>query len=58
MIDEIQPGSVGPVPEGANLRNQRLQGILRYWNEKRGERSMPSLEEIDPVEFQSCCRSS
>jgi len=51
MIDQIQPGSVGPVTTGANVKNQRLQGILRYWNEKRADRAMPSLRQIDPVEI-------
>jgi hypothetical protein len=51
MINEIQPGTVGIILNGAGVKNARLQGILRYWNEKRGDRAMPSLRQIDPIEI-------
>jgi hypothetical protein len=51
MINQIQPGSVGTIPDGEGVRNARLQGILRYWNEKRGDRAMPALRQIDPIEI-------
>ena len=51
MIDQIQPGSVGTIPDGEGVKNARLQGILRYWNEKRGDGAMPSLRQIDPLEI-------
>jgi hypothetical protein len=51
MINQTQPGSVGTIPDGESVKNARLQGILRYWNEKRGDRSMPALRQIDPIEI-------
>src|SRR6267378_237101 len=51
MINQIQPGSVGTIPDGESVKNARLQGILRYWNEKRGDRPMPALQQIDPIEI-------
>lgn len=51
MINQIQPGAVGIIPDGDGIKNARLQGILRYWNEKRGDRAMPSLRQIDPIEI-------
>jgi hypothetical protein len=51
MINQIQPGAVGIIPDGDGVKNARLQGILRYWNEKRGDRAMPSLRQIDPIEI-------
>jgi hypothetical protein len=51
MIDQVQPGSAGTIQDCEDVKNQRLQGILRYWNEMRGERAMPSLRQIDPIEI-------
>jgi hypothetical protein len=51
MIDQVQPGSAGTIQDCEDVKNQRLQGILRYWNELRGERAMPSLRQIDPIEI-------
>jgi hypothetical protein len=34
-----------------DLREPLCIDMLRYWNEVRGERSMPRPEEIDPVRF-------
>jgi hypothetical protein len=51
MINQIQPGAVGTIPDGEGVKNARLQGILRYWNEKRGDRAMPCLRQIDPIEI-------
>ncbi len=51
MINQIQPGSVETILDGAGVKNARLQGILRYWNEKRGDRAMPALRQIDPIEI-------
>ncbi len=36
---------------GAMLVSSRLRALLRYWNEKRGERAMPARGDIDPVEI-------
>src|ERR1700749_2750771 len=51
MINQIQPGAVAIIPDGEGVKNARLQGILRYWNEKRGDRAMPALRKIDPIEI-------
>jgi hypothetical protein len=51
MIDQVKPGSVGPIQDGNDVKNPRLQGILRYWNELRGDRSMPALNQIDPIQI-------
>jgi hypothetical protein len=51
MIDQIQPGSFGPIADAAGVKNARLQGILRYWNEKRGNHAMPALWQVDPIEI-------
>jgi hypothetical protein len=51
MIDQIKPGSAGMVLDGERVRNTRLQGILRYWNELRGALPMPALRQIDPLQI-------
>jgi hypothetical protein len=51
MIDQVKPGSAGPIRDGNDVKNPRLQGILRYWNELRGDRPMPALNQIDPIEI-------
>jgi hypothetical protein len=33
------------------LRSVRLRSLVRYWDEKRGDRSMPARREIDPTEI-------
>ena len=33
------------------VANPRLRALVRYWGEKRGDRSMPSRGDIDPVEI-------
>lgn len=33
------------------VQNPRLRALIRYWHEKRGDRSMPSRSDIDPVEI-------
>lgn len=46
----IGSGRVGLRPL-RSLRNPAVTGMLGYWRGKRGERSMPSPDDIDPVEF-------
>src|SRR5690606_41832442 len=29
----------------------RLKNLLRYWNDKRGDRALPSRADIDPLEL-------
>lgn len=36
---------------GETILSSRLRALHRYWNEKRGKRSMPSRSEIDPIEI-------
>lgn len=38
-------------PDPASIRSPRLQRLLRYWQEKRGDRTMPPRAEIDPVDI-------
>jgi hypothetical protein len=51
MINQIQPGAVGAILDGEGVKNARLQGILRYWKEKRGNLAMPALRQVDPIEI-------
>ena len=37
--------------EGSSVDNPRLLALIRYWNAKRGSRSMPSRQQIDPIEI-------
>lgn len=36
------------------LRDDRLQQLYLYWQEKRGSRQMPSRDDIDPVDLTFC----
>jgi hypothetical protein len=38
-------------PSKEAVNNPRLRALLRYWNEKRGERRMPPRDAIDPLEI-------
>jgi hypothetical protein len=51
MIDQGLPGSAKTIQDHEDVKNQRLQGILRYWNEMRGGGTMPSFRQIDPIDI-------
>jgi hypothetical protein len=40
-----------PFRSGDTLNNPRLRALLRYWNEKRGDKPMPARNAIDPLEI-------
>jgi hypothetical protein len=37
--------------DGAQIESVRLRALMRYWNEKRGNRPMPLRLQIDPIEI-------
>ena len=40
-----------PSAEYIRSRNERIDGIYRYWDSKRQGRCMPSRADMDPVEI-------
>jgi len=45
---------IEPLPMGINegvVENPRLNALVRYWNEKRASRLMPSRRQLDPIEI-------
>jgi hypothetical protein len=44
-------GNIGAETNPASLENKTLDFLLRYWNEKRGDRAMPSRADIRPSEL-------
>ena len=49
-FSQFDPGSIGE--ELSQPTKLRLRRLLDYWNEKRGNRPMPSRADIDPLDFQ------
>ena len=45
----VEPLGSAPVVEGVSSR--RLRALIRYWNDKRGDRPMPRRAQIDPIEI-------
>ncbi len=43
--------TVPSASEGMSVKNPRLLALVCNWNEKRGSRSMPSRQQIDPIEI-------
>jgi hypothetical protein len=44
-----------PLPDSdallAEIQDERLRRLYRYWNEKRGTRRYPARRDIDPLDF-------
>lgn len=56
----VQPKSTNPngspdfwvgMDPDLHFQNPKLHGLVRYWEEKRGTRPMPSRADIDPLEL-------
>lgn len=39
--------------EAPDIQDPRLQDLLAYWSDKRGQRSMPAFKDIDPIDIPS-----
>ena len=46
MLELIRPETIGDAAQ-----NARLQALVRYWNAKRAGGSMPSRQQIEPIEI-------
>lgn len=46
FLSPLDPGTDLP-----RIRRERIVALYRYWDEKRGERSMPRRADVDPADF-------